>query len=323
MEGQHKSTEKSLSTKLNPPALNQQSKTPTNRSKDKKPRVPKWVKLGVAISISLINFGSFYIYDVPQELSEQLMTKYQVNQTQLNLTYSLYYLPNILFMLIIPYFASKLQTSYVLFISASVMFFGSIVSAAAIEVDNWNWMLAGRLVFGIGAEICITSTDEFIEDWYKSGGISLITSIYLVVNQIAIAVSNYSSVPLFYSDRNLFTPFAVSCLTCLLSVVATFVLMLLDNYKIGLLSSRKVSSGSGASVKSRVTVGSELTAAGEGLKLGASLGTQRSGSTLRVGGDGEEDRGLLELNKNGKDPQDINEVKKKSVKNFQNFNFFR
>ena len=121
------------------------------------------LKVLAAISVSIVNFGSFYAFDVPQELSEQLIIKYGVNQTQLNLTYTLYYLPNILFMLIIPYFASKIQTSYVILAASGTIFLGSALSAAGVPSNSWALVLAGRLIFGLGAEICLTSIDEFTE----------------------------------------------------------------------------------------------------------------------------------------------------------------
>ena len=189
-----------------------------------------WLSVMVAIGVSLANFGGFYNFDVPQELSEQLMVKYQVNQMQLNLTYTLYYLPNIIFMLVVPYYASNIQTSYVVAIATGVQAIGAAISAAGVPYNSWNLILLGRLVYGIGGEICLTTIDELTEEWFKSGGLSVVLSTTLFLNQLGMASSNYSSVPLMEWSRDLFTPFFVSTILCFFSFLGAYGVYLIDSY---------------------------------------------------------------------------------------------
>ena len=188
----------------------------------KKKLVSTSSKTGAIVLVTLVNLGNCYILNLPQVLSEQMFILFHIDQTQLNLNYSFYYLPNIVIMLLVPFFINKVRTSKLAILTSFLVFIGSIICSYAVEYRNFDMLIWGRIIYGLGGELSILSINIVVDKWFTG---AFVTSLIILVDQLGIAFSNYFSVPLMIKERSPTFPFIVASFLCFVGVLCSIFLV--------------------------------------------------------------------------------------------------
>jgi MFS family permease len=104
----------------------------------------------------LVACGNYYCYDMPGalnvELREWLGSDYKTYQTQINLLYSAYSLPNIILPFIGGVLLDSLSPTVMILCFSMLVCLGQALFTIGIGYKNFWLMLCGRFVFGLGAE---------------------------------------------------------------------------------------------------------------------------------------------------------------------------
>jgi MFS family permease len=135
---------------------------------DNKPENQKsWMRWLVLLVISLVMFGSYYVYDCVSPINDYIQKSMGIGNSQYGLLYTFYSIPNLLFLVV---FAGVLldkigiRRAGVLF--AGLCALGSLITAFAAD-KSLAWMLVGRLIFGFGSESVILVVNKVIAKWFK------------------------------------------------------------------------------------------------------------------------------------------------------------
>jgi MFS family permease len=126
-----------------------------------------WWRWIVLFIVSMLLFGSYYIYDAVTPINDFIQQSMGIGNSQYGLLFTFYSLPNLLFLVV---FAGVLldkigiRKAGILFAGLCVL--GSLITSVAAG-SSLTWMLVGRLIYGFGSEAAILVVNKVIAKWFK------------------------------------------------------------------------------------------------------------------------------------------------------------
>jgi MFS family permease len=179
----------------------------------------RWFILGLTC---LVMTGNYYSYDTPaalhQQLKDYMMERSEANndndndnnnssnalfEFNFNLLYTVYSIPNV----ILPFYSGnisdKFGSSKCTAFFAALTFCGQLVFALGASYRNWQLMLLGRCIYGLGGESITVSSSSMLAKWFAGGEVALALGVNLAVsrmgsvlnNMLSPAIANASSSP--------------------------------------------------------------------------------------------------------------------------------
>ncbi len=127
----------------------------------------RWFRWLILLIISMLMFGSYYVYDAMSPINDYIQTEMKIDNTKFGLLATFYSLPNLLFLVVVAGFlldrigVRKAGTLY-----AFLILFGSLLTTIGAG-RSFVLMLVGRAVFGIGSEAAILVTNKVLARWFK------------------------------------------------------------------------------------------------------------------------------------------------------------
>lgn len=97
----------------------------------------------------------------------------ELGEATFNFLYAIYSLPNLVFPIIGGMLIDRIGARVVLIITAMLCVLGQFVFSYGGLENSFAIMLAGRFVFGLGAEVLLGSQNTIISNWFKSGQLSV------------------------------------------------------------------------------------------------------------------------------------------------------
>ncbi len=127
----------------------------------------RWFRWLILLIISMLMFGSYYVYDAMSPINDYIQTEMKIDNTKFGLLATFYSLPNLLFLVVVAGFlldrigVRKAGTLY-----AFLILFGSLLTTIGAG-RSFVLMLVGRAIFGIGSEAAILVTNKVLARWFK------------------------------------------------------------------------------------------------------------------------------------------------------------
>ncbi|KAI8912871.1 major facilitator superfamily domain-containing protein [Entophlyctis helioformis] len=150
-----------------------------------------WIVLAFAC---LMVFGNYYCYDIPAALNVPLQkwlgSDYAAYQTQLNLLYSIYSLPNIVLPLVGGILVDALSPSLMIAVFATMVCVGQLLFTLGVAYRQFGVMLAGRFLFGVGGESLEVASSSVITVWFGQSGLAFALGMNLASARSASATND-------------------------------------------------------------------------------------------------------------------------------------
>ncbi|KAL3446188.1 major facilitator superfamily domain-containing protein [Aspergillus insuetus] len=152
----------------------------------------------VLAALGMINWGVYFIYDIPASLSTPLSKhlSYSDHQTAylVSLLYSVYSVPNT----VLPFLAGTAvqrfgERALLIGIVSSVAL-GQLLFAVAVQTKIEFGMIIGRAFIGLGGEVVAVLGCEIITRWFQHNRLSLALAINLCLARLG-SVSNSIIIP--------------------------------------------------------------------------------------------------------------------------------
>ena len=125
----------------------------------------------VLILTCLAMSGPYYAYDVPSSLHQQLEdympSTSSSYETQFNLLYTVYSVPNVVLPLFGGSFVDRFGGPRCMAAFAATVCAGSAILSAGVAGRSWNAMYVGRFVFGLGAESMCVAQSTVVREWFE------------------------------------------------------------------------------------------------------------------------------------------------------------
>lgn len=154
-------------------------------SRNKAPPLWRWYILFLAC---MVTFGGYYSFDFPSALHGPMFRHFADQSTNLtqkqfelafSLFFSLYSLPN----MILPWLGGMVADQYgnnrVMIAFGLLVLLGNVIQTAACYRRNIIFMIAGRFVFGLGAETLQVCANTTISKWFSGKDLALSMGINL------------------------------------------------------------------------------------------------------------------------------------------------
>lgn len=143
--------------------------------------------------ISTFDFGSAYIYDLPQSLAIAFENELGLTDSQSLLFYSAYAFPNLIVNLVGGYLLNKIGYKICLVAYASIICLGQAIFILGAQSRSYPWMLTGRAFIGLGAENLMIAQYFTSHKFFEHSFLSLAIGIDMSMGLLASLVSFYVS----------------------------------------------------------------------------------------------------------------------------------
>ncbi|MBN2183770.1 MAG: MFS transporter [Candidatus Krumholzibacteriota bacterium] len=144
----------------------------------------KWWRWFVLVMVSMIMFGSYYVYDSFSPINDNIQTEMGVDNSRFGLLFSFYALPNIFFLLVIAGFLlDKIGVRKAGGFYAFLILLGTLITAVGAG-KSFVLMLIGRMIFGFGSEAALLATNKVISRWFRGKELGLAFGLNITVMRL-------------------------------------------------------------------------------------------------------------------------------------------
>jgi MFS family permease len=146
----------------------------------------------ILLVLSLLVFGNYYVYDSIGPVAEILSRELGFSDTQIGTLNAIYSLPNIFLLLIGGVIVDRFGAPAVIIITTTMCFLGAVITASS---GDFTTMVAGRLVYGLGAEVMLVAATVAIAVWFGgAGGVAFAMALNLSVARAGSYAADLSPV---------------------------------------------------------------------------------------------------------------------------------
>jgi MFS family permease len=158
-----------------------------------RPSLAAMTTMFVATALAMI--GNYYVYDSIGPVAELLSRQLGYSDTQIGVLNAVYSLPNIGMVLIGGILVDRFSARAVTLVTTVICFVGAVLTAAGSEFAT---MVAGRLLFGLGAETMIVAVTVALAQWFVGRYFALLFALNITFARLGSYLADRS--PSFASD---------------------------------------------------------------------------------------------------------------------------
>ena len=152
---------------------------------------PKAFRWAVLVLISLAMFGNYYVYDSISPLADVLKAQLGFSDANIGWLYAIYSIPNIVLVLLGGIVIDRIGTRRATLLFGVLCFAGAVLTALS---GTFAVMMAGRFVFGLGAESLIVAVTTAIAKWFRGKELSFAFGVNLTIARLgSVAALNSPS----------------------------------------------------------------------------------------------------------------------------------
>jgi MFS family permease len=143
--------------------------------------------------------GSYFCYDNPGPIESQLEDDFHIDSTQYSLLYTVYSMPNMVLPIFGGVFLDKIGIRSGLLLFTCILTLGQLVFMIGGYNHNYNWLIAGRVIFGMGGECMCVAQSAIVSVWFKGKELAFALGINMSVSRLG-SVANGAIVPSVYEN---------------------------------------------------------------------------------------------------------------------------
>ncbi|XP_015925025.1 lysosomal dipeptide transporter MFSD1 [Parasteatoda tepidariorum] len=189
------------------------------------------------IFMCFLGFGSYFCYDIPGALQDQIMRDMKVSTFQYTNLYAWYSWPNVILCFFGGFLIDKvfgIRLGAIIF--SIFILVGQLVFALGATVDRYWLMEMGRFIFGIGGESLAVAQNTYAVSWFKGKELNMVFGMQLSFARVGSAV-NFNVTPAIYKEMAkhyssgyevLGATLFIGASTCVLSLICAFIMGFFD-----------------------------------------------------------------------------------------------
>jgi MFS family permease len=158
-----------------------------------RPSLPAMTGMFVATALAMI--GNYYVYDSIGPVAELLSRELGYSDTQIGVLNAVYSLPNIVMVLIGGILVDRFSARAITLATTLICLAGAVLTASGAEFAT---MVAGRLLFGLGAETMIVAITVALAQWFAGRYFALLFALNITFARLGSYLADRS--PSFASD---------------------------------------------------------------------------------------------------------------------------
>ena len=171
--------------------------------------------------------GNYFCYDNPGPLETQLEALFKIDSTHYSLLYTVYSLPNMVLPIFGGIFLDRIGIRSGLVLFTVILTVGQFVFMIGGYTNNYNTLIAGRVIFGMGGECMNVAQSAIVSVWFKGKELAFALGVNMSISRMG-AVANSAIVPSIYDTQGLGPALAIGFVICIFSLFNAFGLVWLD-----------------------------------------------------------------------------------------------
>ncbi|XP_068224534.1 lysosomal dipeptide transporter MFSD1-like isoform X2 [Palaemon carinicauda] len=224
------------------------------------PRRPTY-RFSSLIFMCLLGFGSYFSYDSPGSLQDQIKDDMHVNTVQFASLYSLYSWPNVILSFLGGFLIDRLFG-----IRIGTLVFSAIVTASQFVyalgafIDQFWVMQLARFLFGVGGESLAVAQNTYAVSWFKGKELNAVFGLTLSMARVGSTVNFLAMGPIYKAGTSIgsgTTALGITALaaagTCVLSLLCAIILAMLDKRRTKVLRIGEAETGEKVKLKDVLT----------------------------------------------------------------------
>ncbi len=140
----------------------------------------------ILIFVSVMMVGNYFAYDSIGALAPFIMEGMQIDREAIGMMYSFYSWPNLFMVFVGGVLIDRFGTRFMSLVFSSLIVVGAAMVAGA---PTFWMMIAGRTVFGIGAESLVVCQSAILAKWFKGKELALAFGLALTFMRIGTLFS--------------------------------------------------------------------------------------------------------------------------------------
>jgi MFS family permease len=148
------------------------------KAKASLPLPPAYFRWAVLLLASLAMAGNYYVYDSISPLADLLRERLAFTDAQIGWLNAIYSLPNLIMVVIGGLIIDRIGSRKSTIIFGTLCFAGALLTAST---GNFYVMVAGRLLFGLGAESLIVAVTTALAKWFRGKELSFAFGLNLTI----------------------------------------------------------------------------------------------------------------------------------------------
>jgi MFS family permease len=120
-------------------------------------------------------------------------------------------------------FHSSIGTIRGTLVVSIIIFIGSLMVTIGANMANFNIMLAGQVIYGLGDGIIVTFQEAILSRWFRDKQLAIVVGLMLCVARLAKFVAKLICYPLVNAAGTFTEPIYVAMVLCGVSVVTNFI----------------------------------------------------------------------------------------------------
>ena len=187
----------------------------------------RWLAL---ILVCIVNFGLYYCYNTPQPIQPIIQSEFKISESTYNLLYSVYSFPNIILPFFGGYLADHLGVRVTITLFGMILVVGQAVQTIGAYLGNFNVIIAGRFIFGLGGENLIVSQLPMISTWFSTTELSFAWGVGRAAIRIGSSLNSFFTPKIYLWSGQLYVPFLVGAIVSLCAWLGGLTFAFMDKY---------------------------------------------------------------------------------------------
>lgn len=179
----------------------------------------------ILLSVSLMLVGNYFAYDSIGALAPLIMDGMEIGREEIGMLYSFYSWPNLVMVLIGGFFIDRFGTRVMSLVFSVLIVLGAVLVAGA---PTFWLMIAGRTIFGIGAESLIVCQSAILAKWFKGKELAFAFGLALTFMRLGTLFSFNTEAWIAETYNSWRMALWVAAGLCVLSLVCNVVYVFLE-----------------------------------------------------------------------------------------------
>jgi MFS family permease len=187
-----------------------------------------WWRWLVLVVVSLVMFGSYYVYDALSPINEYIQQGMGISNEDFGKLFTFYSIPNLFFLLVVAGFIlDKIGVKKAGTLYAFLILLGSFMTSVGAG-SSFALMLAGRAVYGFGSEATLLVVNKVIARWFKGRELGFAFGLNITVMRLGTILALRASAPIADATGSYKSAIWVSTAIMLVAFISFLVYLIVD-----------------------------------------------------------------------------------------------
>lgn len=189
-------------------------------------------KICILIAISLMTFGSYWVFDIPGSIQTQLTAWFggptEYTDSMNGWLYSIYSYPNVILAFFGGFLVDRIGNRPASMLFCGLVLAGQVLFSMGVQLRHYWLCIVGRFVFGLGGESLTVVQNTYTARWFQGKNIAVFFGIVVSISRIGSSI-NFAVTPRL-TDYGVPASVWAGTGMCVISMVASLVAAALDWY---------------------------------------------------------------------------------------------